>query len=328
MTATTMRTITLEEHFASPAFLEGPGKELKERAAQFGERFGYLLEQLTDVGAKRMAEMDKAGIDVQVLSLSAPGVEQLDAADAIALARESNDFLAEAIAKNPSRFGGFAAVPTSSPDRAAEELQRRIANHGLKGAVINGHTRGRYLDEKFFSPILECADSLRVPIYLHPTPPPEAVCKAWFSGYSPLVSEMLAGAGWGWHIETALHVVRMILGGVFDRFPKLQIIVGHMGETLPFMLQRFDVMPAAMTKLQRPISSYLRENVHYTFSGFNFTPTFLDLFMEVGVERIMFSTDHPYASMAQARAFLDQLPVSTANRDAIAHGNAERLLHL
>jgi uncharacterized protein len=120
----------------------------------------------------------------------------------------------------------------------------------------------------------------------------------------------------------------MILGGVFDRFPNLQIIVGHMGETLPFMLQRLDVMPAAMTKLQRPISSYLRENVHYTFSGFNFTPTFLDLFLEVGVERIMFSADHPYGSMAQARAFLDQLPVSTANKHQIAHGNAERLLHL
>lgn len=327
-TTTLMRTITLEEHFASPAFLEGPGKQLKQRAAHFGERFTHLLDQLTDLGAKRIAEMDKAGIDVQVLSLTAPGVEQLDSADAITLARESNDFLAAAIAKNPTRFAGFAALPTSTPDRAAEELQCRTANHAFQGAVINGHTRGRYLDDQFFSPILDCAESLHVPIYLHPTPPPEPVCQAWFSGYAPLVSEMLAGAGWGWHIETALHVVRMILGGVFDRFPKLQIIVGHMGETLPFMLQRFDVMPAAMTKLQRPISSYLRENVHYTFSGFNFTPTFLDLFLQVGVERIMFSADHPYASMAQARVFLDQLPVSAANRHQIAHANAERLLHL
>ena len=117
-------------------------------------------------------------------------------------------------------------------------------------------------------------------------------------------------------------------GGVFDRHPNLQIIVGHMGETLPFMLQRLDVMPAAMIKLQRPISSYLRENVHYTFSGFNFTPTFLDLFLEVGVERIMFSSDHPYGSMAQARAFLDQLPISPANKHQIAHANAERLMHL
>jgi uncharacterized protein len=328
MTTTNMRTITLEEHFASPAFLEGPGKQLKERAAHFPERFNRLIEQLTDLGAKRIAEMDTAGIDVQVLSLTAPGVEQLDPAGAIAFARESNDFLAEAIAKNPTRFGGFAALPTSSPDRAAEELQRRTANHAFQGAVINGHTRGRYLDDQFFLPILEAADSLNVPIYLHPTPPPEPVCQAWFSGYAPFVSEMLAGPGWGWHIETALHVVRIILGGVFDRFPKLQIIVGHMGETLPFMLQRLDLMAAAMTKLQRPISSYLRENVHYTFSGFNFTPTFLDLFLQVGVERIMFSADHPYASMAQARAFLDQLPVSAANKHQIAHANAERLLHL
>jgi uncharacterized protein len=325
---TILRTITLEEHFASPAFLEGPGKELKERAANFGARAAYLFEQLSDLGEKRIAEMDKAGIDVQVLSLTAPGVEQLDPADALALARESNDFLAEAIAKHPARFGGFAAIPTSLPDQAAEELQRRTTNHAFQGAVINGHNRGRYLDDKFFWPILECAESLGVPIYLHPTPPPKPVIEASFSGFSPIVTEMLSGPGWGWHVETALHVIRMILGGVFDRFPKLQIIVGHMGETLPFMMQRLDVMPAVMTKLQRPISSYLRENVHYTFSGFNFTPTFLDLFLQVGIDRIMFSADHPYASMAQARAFLEQLPISPDNKHQIAHGNAERLLHL
>jgi hypothetical protein len=137
---------------------------------------------------------------------------------------------------------------------------------------------------------------------------------------------MLSGPGWGWHIETALHVIRMILGGVFDRFPKLQLIVGHMGETLPFMLQRLDVMPTQLTKLERPISAYLRENVHYTFSGFNFAPLFLELLMEIGVDRIMFSADHPYASMEVARKFLDQLPVSPADRRKIAHTNAERLL--
>jgi len=143
-----------------------------------------------------------------------------------------------------------------------------------------------------------------------------------------MVSDMLAGPGWGWHIETAIHVIRLILGGVFDRYPNLQIVVGHMGEGLPFMLQRLDVMPMAMTNLQDPISFYLRQNVHYTFSGFNFTPTFLDLLLEVGVDRIMFSADHPYASMTQARAFLNQLPVSAADKERIAHGNAERLLKL
>jgi uncharacterized protein len=324
---TRLRTITLEEHFASPAFLAGPGKKLKEQAANFGERAAYLLEQLSDLGGKRIAEMDKAGIDMQVLSLTSPGVEQLEPAEAIALAKEANDFLADGIRRNPARFAGFAVLPMATPERAVEELQRRISG-GFKGAVINGHIRERYMDDKFFWPVLECADALNVPIYLHPTPPPKPVSEAWFSGFAPLVSEMLASAGWGWHIETALHVARLILGGVFDRFPKLQIIVGHMGETLPFMLQRFDVMPQPMTKLQRPISVYLRENVHYTFSGFNFTPTFLDLFLQVGVERIMFSADHPYASMAQARAFLDNLPVSAANKQQIAHGNAERLLRL
>jgi predicted TIM-barrel fold metal-dependent hydrolase len=323
-----MRTITLEEHFASPAFFSGPGKQLKERASNFGDRAQHLFEQLGDLGDKRLAEMDKAGIDVQVLSLTAPGVEQLDPDEAIALARESNDFLAEAIARRPSRLGGFAALPTSSPDQAAEELQRRVRNHAFQGAVINGHTRGRYLDDKFFSPILEGAESLGVPIYLHPTPPPKPVIEASYSGFTPIVTEMLAGPGWGWHVETAVHVIRMILGGVFDRYPKLQIIIGHMGETLPFMIERLDVMPSAMTKLQRPVSAYLRENLHYTFSGFNYLPNFLQLYLQVGVDRIMFSADHPYASMQQARAFLDHLPISPADKERIAHTNAERLLHL
>jgi hypothetical protein len=323
-----MRTITLEEHFASPGFFEGPGKELKDRAQRFGDRAARLLEQLSDVGDKRIAEMDAAGIDMQVLSLTSPGSEQLEVAPAIALAREANDFLAEAIAKNPKRFAGFAVLPTAAPDKAGEELERMVRDHGFKGAVINGHNRGRYLDDKFFWPILDRAERLNVPIYLHPTPPPQAVIDASYGGFSPIVTEMFAGPGWGWHIETAIHVLRMILGGVFDQYPKLQIVVGHMGETLPFMLQRVDAMPMAMTKLKRTISTYLRENVHYTFSGFNFTPTFLDLLLQVGVDRILFSADHPYASMVEARAFLDRLPVSVADKERIAHGNAERLFGL
>ena len=139
---------------------------------------------------------------------------------------------------------------------------------------------------------------------------------------------MFATAGWGWHIETAVHVLRMILGGVFDRYPKLQIIIGHMGEGLPFMQSRVDIMTQSVTGLKRPVSTYLQENVHYTFSGFNYTPTFLDLLLQVGVDRIMFSADYPYGSMAQARAFLDRLPVSAADRERIAHGNAERLLRM
>jgi predicted TIM-barrel fold metal-dependent hydrolase len=324
-----MRTITLEEHFATPAFFDGPGKELKNRAEKVGGRYANLIERLVDVGAKRIAEMDAARIDFQVVSLTAPGVEQLEPADAIALASDSNDYLADAVKKNPSRFAAFAALPTPAPKEAAAELEKRVRHQGFKGAAINGHNRGRYLDDKFYAPILESAEALDVPIYLHPTPPPQPVLDIYYGGFAPLVTEMLAGGGWGWHIETAVHVIRMVLGGVFDRHPKLQVVIGHMGEGLPFFMQRFDIIPGAVTKLKRPISAYMHENVHYTFSGFNFPPAFLDLLLELGgIERIMFSADHPYQSMPQARAFLDQIPVSTADKERIAHGNAEKLLKL
>ncbi|HSY72848.1 MAG TPA: amidohydrolase family protein [Alloacidobacterium sp.] len=323
-----MRTITLEEHFASPKFLDGPGRELKEKALKFRGPAATLLEQLCDLGDKRIAEMDAAHIDMQILSLTSPGTEQLEVAEAKAFAREANDYLADAVRSHPARIGGFATLPTADPSAAAAELERTIRDYGFKGAVINGHVQGRYLDDKFFWPIFERAEALHVPIYLHPTPPPKPVIEASYGGFAPIVTDLFAGPGWGWHIETAIHVIRIILGGTFDRYPGLQLVVGHMGETLPFMLQRLDVMPMAMTKLSRPISSYLRENIHYTFSGFNFTPTFLDLLLQVGVDRIMFSADYPYSSMSQARAFLDQLPVSSADRERIAHGNAERLLGL
>jgi predicted TIM-barrel fold metal-dependent hydrolase len=323
-----MRTITLEEHFATPGFLDGPGRDLREQARQVGSRAERLMRDLCDIGEGRIAQMDAAGIDVQVLSLTSPGVEQLEAAEALALARDANDALADAIAKHPARLSGFAALPISAPAQAAKELERRFNDQAFAGAVINGHQRGRYLDDKFFWPVLEAAESLGAPIYLHPTKPPKPVIEASFGGFAPMITEMLAGPGFGWHIETAVHVLRMALGGVFDRFPKLQIVIGHMGEGLPFFMQRVDVMPIELTKLGRPISAYLRDNLHYTFAGFNFPPTFLDLLLEVGVSRIMFSADHPYGSMAKARAFLEQIPVSAADRALIAHGNAEKLLRL
>ncbi len=323
-----MRTITVEEHFASPGFLTGAGKEFREEARRRGPRGVEIFEQLSDVGAGRLAAMDAAGIDMQLLSINYPGTEQLDAAEAIPGAREINDFLAGAVKQHPARFAGLAVLPTAVPDKAAAELQRRIGE-GFKGAVINGHNRGRYLDDKFFWPIFEAAEALDVAIYLHPTRPPKPVIEALYSGFAPEVNNSLSASGWGWHIETAIHVVRLILGGVFDRFPKLQIAVGHLGEGLPFMLPRLDRnMPPALTKLQRSLGDYLRQNVHYTFGGFNFPATFLDLLLEVGVERIMFSVDYPYGSMAAARAFLEQLPVSAADRERIAHGNAEKLFKM
>jgi predicted TIM-barrel fold metal-dependent hydrolase len=320
-----MRTIALEEHFATAAYLEGPARRLKEQAERAGERFAALIAQLVDVDDGRVAAMDAAGVDVQALSLTSPGVEQLSLEEAKSFARSTNAALAQAIRRHPTRFFGLAALPIADPPAAVAELERVVGEHGFKGVVINGHHRGRYLDDRFFWPVLAQAERLKLPIYLHPTQPPQPVIDAWFGGLEPLVGEMMAGAGWGWHIETALHVLRMIVGGVFDAHPELQIVVGHMGETLPFMLQRVDVMAPAMTKLKKPISAYLRENVHYTFSGFNFLPTFLELLLQVGVDRIMFSADHPYQSMAEARAFLDRAPVSDGDRRRIAHGNAEHL---
>jgi predicted TIM-barrel fold metal-dependent hydrolase len=323
-----MRTITLEEHFATPGFLDGPGQDLKNAALKFEGRATRLIEELCDIGDKRLAAMDAAGIDMQVLSLTSPGTEQLDAADAIVLSREVNDALAEAVKKHPKRFAGFATLPTAAPDKAARELETRIKAGGFVGAVINGHNRGRYLDDKFFWPILECAATLKAPIHIHPTRPPQAVVDAYYSGFSPLMVDMFANPGWGWHIETAVHVIRVILGGVFDRFPDLQLVIGHLGEGLMSMFQRLDTMTPAMTKLKKPVTAYLRDNVHYTFSGFNFPATFLDLLLEVGIDRIMFSVDHPYQSMALSKAFLQQIPVSAADRERIAHGNAEKLFNL
>jgi len=332
-----MRTIALEEHFVTPFFVEGAGRAFKEGMLKAGgARAVKTFEQLADLGDKRLAEMDAAGLDMQVLSLNYPGAEQSEADEAIAVARDANDALAAAVRKHPARFAAFAALPTAAPEKAAQELERRVRQDGFKGALINGHNRGRYLDDPFFWPILERAEGLGVPIYLHPSLPPKAVIEASYGGFSPAVTFLIAGPAWGWHIETGTHVVRMMFGGVFDRFPKLQIVVGHMGEALPFMLPRLQRTSAGLSargevstpvgKLERSFGDYLRQNLHYTFAGFNFTATFLNLLMEVGAERIMFSTDYPYGSMAEARAFLDGLPISVADRERIAHKNAEALL--
>jgi predicted TIM-barrel fold metal-dependent hydrolase len=288
------------------------------------------VERLQDLGDRRIADMDAAGIDMQVLSLAAPGVEQLEGPESVALAREANDLLAEAVKRHPDRFAAFATLPTSVPDAAAQELERTVRDCGFKGAMIKGHSRGRYLDDELFWPILKRAEALHVPLCLHPAPPPQPVIAASYAGnFAPEVTFVLSTRAWGWHIETATHVLRLILSGAFDRYPNLQLVMGHMGEALPFMLPRIeDSLTMQVTGLKRPMGAYLRENVHYTFSGFNYTATFLDLFLQIGVDRILFSADYPFGSMGQARAFLDQLPVSTADKERIAHGNAERLLRI
>ena len=332
-----IKTITVEEHFATAEFLDGPGQGLKNQARAASQRpqgeiriDNQLIDRLCDLDQLRIEEMDRAGIDVQVLSLTSPGVEALEDQEAITWARYTNDHLAEALQRHPDRLNGFASLPVSIPEKAAQELERTIHQHGFVGAVINGHIRGRYLDDPFFWPILEAAQALQAPIYLHPTTPPQPVIQASYVGnFAPEVTARLAAAAWGWHIETAIHILRIILSGAFDRYPNLQFIIGHMGEALPFMLPRLErTLPPQVTQLERPIGDYLRQNLSYSFSGFNYIPNFLDLLLQVGVERILFSADYPYSSMETAMSFLEQLPVSPADKERIAHTNAEQLFRL
>jgi predicted TIM-barrel fold metal-dependent hydrolase len=323
--AAPLRTITLEEHFLSRAFVDAGG---------YPTTFGPPEDTLFDLDDGRIADMDAAGIDVQVLSIASPGTEHLPPAQARPLSRDVNDHLAAAIARHPDRFAGFAALPTADPAAAADELSRTVTEYRFVGAVINGHVNGRYLDDEYFWPILERAEQLGVPIYLHPTVPPQPTVEASYTGnFSPPMAFALSTGAWGWHIETATHVLRMIFAGVFDRYPRLQIVIGHMGEGLSFFVPRLDwvfghARMSVTTGLQRPISGYLQENVSYTFSGFNWIPNFLNLVAQVGVERIMFSADYPFVSATEARRFLDELPVSHADKRRIAHGNAETLLGL
>jgi predicted TIM-barrel fold metal-dependent hydrolase len=314
-----MRTIALEEHYATAGFLRGPGGWLASRSG--------IIEPISDLGDGRIAAMDEAGIDLAVLSLAAPGVEQLDGPEAVLLARECNDELAAAVERYPDRLAGFAALPISAPDAAAEELDRAVRQHGFAGAVINGHSQGRYLDNPFFDPVLNRAATLEIPIYLHPTIPPAGVIESSYAGFADKVTFALATVGWGWHINTATHVLRMILGGVFDRYPALQVIIGHMGEGTSFMLPRFDAtLKPELTGLQHPVSSYLRQNFHYTFANFNDVPTYANLVAQVGIDRVAFSADYPFGSMKAARAFLDNLPLTHDERASISHRNAEKLL--
>ena len=315
------RIICVEEHFGTPAFFEGPGTVFR---AQGGRT---PLKEIFDIGAGRIADMDTAGVDVQLLSLNAPGVEPLDPPAAIVLARDTNDQLAAAVAANPDRLAGLAAVPMSDPAAASAELERAIGELGFKGAIINGHCQGRYLDDEAFHPFLAGAQDLGTPLYLHPTLPPEPVIQSYYTGGFPAhVSIRLASAGWGWHIETGTHILRLVLSGTFDRFPKLQIVIGHQGEALPFMLPLLErTFPLGSTDLKRPVRAYLQENLNYSFGGWNWASMYHTLRRAVDIDRIMFASDYPYVTLQDSVSFLKQLEISNNDRELIAHGNAERI---
>jgi len=329
-----MRIVALEEHYTVPSIVAGIPPEAIARRGFPGPGFVWAQsikrDELADLGAARLADMDASGISVQVLSVAGPGADLVPGQAGVDLARAYNDALAEACARHPTRYRGFAHLPMLSPDRAAEELERTVKQLGFHGALVNGATDGRFLDDPMFAPILARAEALDVPLYLHPGIPAPPVRGAYYDGLPGNFSFTLALSAWGWHAETAIHTLRLVLSGALDRHPRLKIVIGHMGEALPFMLDRIDETTAAEAKvrLQRPVRQAILDQVWITTSGFFTMVPFVAALMTFGVDRILFSVDHPFASNARGRAFLDALPVSPADRAKIAHGNADRLLRL
>ena len=321
-----MKTITLEEHFVTESFLRATGGYGQAAPPQMAERQPKLL----DLGTGRIAAMDEAGIDFQVLSLAAMGLESLDAATATSLVQEVNDELAEAVRRNPARLGGFASLSLKDSLSAARELERCVTRLGFVGALVDGTCDGLFLDDVRFAPFWEAANALEVPVYLHPALPPEPVRSAYYSGLPGELGAMLSIAGWGWHAETGLHTLRLIVSGLFDRLPNLQLIIGHMGEGLPYAMARSSAILSAAAQLQQPVAGYFRSNIHITTSGY-FTEPPLRCAMEVvGIERLLFSVDYPFSPNTRGRAFLDDLSgvLSEEELALLAHENAERVLKL
>lgn len=318
-TADTSPVIALEEHYYDPEIAatfdgpEGRGSEVRRR--------------LLDLGELRLAEMDAASIDIQVLSHGAPSVQRLDAETAVWMARGANDRLAEAIALHPNRFAAFAALPTPDPEAAAAELDRAVNTLGFKGAMVHGLTNGVFLDDRRFWPIFERAQALDVPLYLHPAVPHRTVVETYYQDYLADFPSLLTAA-WGFTVETATQAIRMVLSGAFEAYPGLKIILGHMGEGLPFLLWRLD--HALSRPGNRPISfrEQFSQHVWITTSGNFSTPALICSMLELGVDRILFSVDWPFVQSEPGTRWLQQLQLSAEDKAKIAGGNARRLLKL
>jgi len=311
--------IALEEHYYDA-----------ELAATFDGPEGRAPEtrrRLFDLDELRLAEMDAAGIDVQVLSHGAPSVQRLDAETAVWMAKGANDRLAEAIKLHPDRFAGFAALPTPDPEAAAAELDRAVTTLGFKGAMVHGLTNGHFLDGRRFWPIFERAQALDVPLYLHPAVPHRAVVETYYRDYLSDFPALLTAA-WGFGVETATQAIRMVLSGAFETYPGLKIILGHMGEGLPFLLWRLD--HALSRPGNRPISfrEQFSQHVWITTSGNFSTPALICSMLELGVDRILFSVDYPFVQNPPGTRWLQELQLSAEDKAKIAGGNARRLLKL
>jgi len=317
-----IRKIALEEHFSTPGF-EAYSKSFTQHIAP--AVIADLGARLADFDELRLTEMDRAGIAYTILSQTGPSVQgEQDSATAIARARASNDFLAAQVARHPTRFGGFATLAMHSPVGAVEELKRTVSTLGFKGALVNGHTFGTYYDDRAYDPFWDALQTLDVPLYLHPT---DVYQTPWMLHGHP----ELTGATWGWGMETGSHALRLLFGGVFDRFPGVKVILGHMGEGLPYMRWRFDSRFAVYShgvQLQRPPSEYFGRNILITTSGVCSAPALVGAIGEMGAQAVMFSVDYPYESTAIAADFIEAAPLDDATRELVCHGNAERLFKL
>jgi 2,3-dihydroxybenzoate decarboxylase len=313
-----LKVIALEEHYWDA--------EVSKHFEPGEARNPELLKRLNDLGALRIKEMDEAGIDVQVLSHAAPSTQRLDAATAIPLAKRANDRLNETVRAHPDRFAAFAALPTANPKAAADELERTVDKLGFKGAMVHGPTNGVFFDDKRFWPIFERAQALDVPLYLHPSVPVKAVADAYYKDYLDQYPQLLTAA-WGYTVETATQGIRMVLSGVFEKYPGLKIILGHLGESLPFSAWRINM---ALSRGDKPSTFRETFNRHFwiTTSGNFCTPALMCCIMEMGVDRILFSVDYPFVPNPPGAKWMQDLPLGLEDRTKILSGNCKRLLKM
>jgi predicted TIM-barrel fold metal-dependent hydrolase len=289
-----------------------------------GQPYGNpLIHSLSDVGEARLAKMDACGVDVQILSVSAPSIDQLPPETGTALARDANDRLYEILQKYPGRFMGYAVLAPKAPEEAADELERAVKELGFVGWNTHSNYAGSYLDEEQFLPILAKAEALNIPIYLHPTVPAMPQIRTY--GFA------IAGAPFGFGVEVSMTMMRLIYSGLFDKHPRLKFILGHLGEGLPFILKRVDWAyvrpfdPAARPKIAKKPSEYLKSNVYVTTSGNYFKPAFVCTREAMGIDRILLGTDYPYEDSDECIQFIEDLPLSEEERDKIYYKNAAQL---
>ena len=328
-----MRIVALEEHFSVPAVASRIPKDVIHkrgfRPRNLSPGAPNPMELLPEFAEKRLRSMDAAGISVQVLSNAGPGPDLIPGPDGVTAAKEVNDHLAKEISRHPDRFKGFACLPLQSPDACPVEFKRAVKDLGFVGAMVNGTTEGRFLDHPSYDGLFVAAVELDVPIYIHPHIPPEPVRKAYFSDLPEGVSRVLETAGWGWHSETAVHLLRMVLAGTLDRHPRLKLIIGHMGEMLPMMLDRADnVFRHDIGHLKRSVVRTILDQVWITTSGIFTAPPFLATLQTFGIDRIMYSVDYPFAANEQGSAFLKAISLAPADMAKLTHGTADALLKL